>query len=366
MHTLQELFIGLDAAAALPGMLAAVERFAPDLIVRETCEFASAVAAERFGVPTVQVGIHLDTTIDTGEALLAIADPALRRLGLREPERLLHAPVLTMVPPSLSADSPRLHRFRTETPPPRERDLVYVSFGSETPHTPHFPRLYRDTIEALDGDVLVALGRDPADLGPVPGNVRVERWVDQPAALARATAMVGHGGSGSTLAALAAGVPVAFIPLFVDGHDNARRVAAAGAGRLVEGDLAAVIPRLDASAAQADRGRDRRAAARQRLGRASAARTRGWSLTQRARTGAVRSAPSSMRARMAAVRGVMAGLLAVVGSPAHDAPPAERYSGAYPAARPAWAIRSAILRLASSIISPSNTAAPEPAACASR
>ena len=72
--------------------------------------------------------------------------------------------------------------------------------------------------------MLVALGRDPADLGPVPGNVRVERWVDQPAALARATAMVGHGGSGSTLAALAAGVPVAFIPLFVDGHDNARRV----------------------------------------------------------------------------------------------------------------------------------------------
>src|SRR3954447_21777324 len=32
----------------------------------------------------------------------------------------------------------------------------------------------------------------------------------------------------------------------------------------------------------------------------------------------------------------------------------------YPAARPAWAIRSAILRLASSIISPSNTAAPWP------
>ena len=93
--------------------------------------------------------------------------------------------------------------------------------------------------------MLVALGRDPADLGAVPANVRVERWVDQPAALARATAMVGHGGSGSTLAALAAGVPVAFIPLFVDGHDNARRVAAAGAGRLVEGDLAGAVTRLE-------------------------------------------------------------------------------------------------------------------------
>ena len=86
VHVLQELFIGLDARAALPGMLAAVEHFAPDLIVRETCEFASTVAAERFGVPPVQVGIHLDTTIDTGEQLLAIAAPALRRLGLREPD----------------------------------------------------------------------------------------------------------------------------------------------------------------------------------------------------------------------------------------------------------------------------------------
>ena len=62
--------------------------------------------------------------------------------------------------------------------------------------------------------------------------------------------MVGHGGSGSTLAALAAGVPVAFIPLFVDGHDNARRVAAAGAGRLVEGDLAGTVARLDTAAAR--------------------------------------------------------------------------------------------------------------------
>src|SRR5215204_6052196 len=35
-HVIQELFIGLDAQAALPGMLAAVEDRRPDLIVRET------------------------------------------------------------------------------------------------------------------------------------------------------------------------------------------------------------------------------------------------------------------------------------------------------------------------------------------
>ena len=59
--------------------------------------------------------------------------------------------------------------------------------------------------------------------------------------------MVGHGGSGSTLAALAAGVPQALVPLFVDGPVNAARVAELGAGvaldgaDAVAGELAAAV-----------------------------------------------------------------------------------------------------------------------------
>ena len=34
--------------------------------MRETCEFASAVAAEQFDVPLVDVGIHLDAGTDAG------------------------------------------------------------------------------------------------------------------------------------------------------------------------------------------------------------------------------------------------------------------------------------------------------------
>ncbi len=64
--------------------------------------------------------------------------------------------------------------------------------------------------------------------------VRVERWVPQAAVMREAAAMVGHGGSGSTLIALAAGVPLALIPLFVDGPLNAGRVEAIGAGFALE------------------------------------------------------------------------------------------------------------------------------------
>jgi UDP:flavonoid glycosyltransferase YjiC (YdhE family) len=49
-----------------------------------------------------------------------------------------------------------------------------------------------------------------------------------------------HGGSGSTLGAQAAGVPLVVVPLFADQPMNARRVAEVGAGLAVEPNLADV------------------------------------------------------------------------------------------------------------------------------
>ena len=250
VHVIQELFVRLDARAALPRMLKAAEEIEPDLIVRETTEFASAVAAERFGVPTVQIGVHLASSTDSDERLLAIAAPALAELGLSDTAALAAAPVLTCAPAALDSDANgRVRRFRTPTLAPRApENLVYVSFGSEAPESIHFPALYRDAAEALADlpvRVLMTIGdrRDPEELGPLPANVHVRGWVDQHEVMRRAKVMVGHGGSGSTLAALAAGVPLALVPLFVDGPDNARRVEQAGAG-LIAGDLRATVTRL--------------------------------------------------------------------------------------------------------------------------
>ena len=85
--------------------------------------------------------------------------------------------------------------------------------------------------------MLLTLGTevDPADLGPVPANVHVEQWVPQSAVMAHASAMVGHGGSGSTLAAMAAGMPLAVVPLFADQPENAERVDELGAGLRLDG-----------------------------------------------------------------------------------------------------------------------------------
>jgi hypothetical protein len=51
----REVFAGLDAHAVLPGLRALVDRWQPDVIVREPAEFASYVVAEERGIPHVQV-----------------------------------------------------------------------------------------------------------------------------------------------------------------------------------------------------------------------------------------------------------------------------------------------------------------------
>jgi UDP:flavonoid glycosyltransferase YjiC (YdhE family) len=250
---INELFGGVYARAALTGTLALVERWRPDVIVRETMEFASALAAERFGVRQVRVGVHLEAALDGNHGPLALAAPVLAALrpaaGLPDGDPLAAiaaSDVLTLAPASLDAPgAPAVRRYRHPVAtangspvwPDAEdrRPLVFVAFGSEAARGAYFPGVYRDAIEALADlpvRVLVALGhrRRPDELGPVPGAARVVGWVPQAAALHEAAVFVGHGGSGSTLAALAAGVPQVLLGLFVDGPRNAERVAALDAG----------------------------------------------------------------------------------------------------------------------------------------
>ena len=75
---------------------------------------------------------------------------------------------------------------------------------------------------------------DPDDLGPWPANAHVEQWWPQDAVLAHAAVMLGHGGFGTTMGALAAGVPQVVAPIFTsDQVVNGVHVAAVGAGLAV-------------------------------------------------------------------------------------------------------------------------------------
>ena len=63
-----------------------------------------------------------------------------------------------------------------------------------------------------------------------PQNVSVRRWARHADVLPYCSAVVTHGGHGTVIKALAAGVPLVIAPLGRDQPDNAARVIHAGAG----------------------------------------------------------------------------------------------------------------------------------------
>lgn len=247
----REVFGGLNVEATLPALESLVADWRPDVVVRETGELASFVAATRAGVPVVTVSIGLRRVDD--HFMTAIAAGGFPDRYGADPRDLAAVRTLSLMPPSLdgAGDRPREHYRDTaaldETPLPREwwpgddRPLVYVTFGSIAASIGLFPALYRAALDALADlpvRVLMTVGAasDPDVLAPVPANAHVERWVPQAGVLREAAVVVGHGGFGTTLGALVAGVPMVNVPLFTpDQHDNAAAVAAAGAGVALPG-----------------------------------------------------------------------------------------------------------------------------------
>lgn len=252
-----QVFGRIDTGAALPGVEALVASWRPDLIVRESCEFASYIVAEAAGVPHVHVAVGLASF---GAAFRAVLDEPLTRLGA-EPGlgNLLAAPTLSFTPgsfedPGTPGDAGiRRYRDGADAPtlvlpdwwPGSTDPLLYVTFGSVAAGMGLFPDLYRAVVAALADQpvrVLLTVGDagDPAELAPTAANIHVERWWPQAAVMPHAAAMVGHGGFGTTMGGLAAGVPMVVVPLFADQPHNARRVEAIGAGIVLEGGAAAV------------------------------------------------------------------------------------------------------------------------------
>ena len=244
----RELFGRLATTAMLPAMERICTEWRPDLVLREPCEYASAVVAFRTGIPTAQVAISLAE----GEAgSIAMAAPALEEHRSGLVEELLASPYLTRFPASLDPSPfPTTVRFQ-EQPHRRaagslpdwwsgsEAPFVYVTFGTVLGYMSVAAGVYRGALKALEKlpvRALLTVGRqfDRSTIGPVPANVHVEAWVEQAEVLGQARLVVCHGGSGTAFGAMAAGIPVVVVPLFADQFENGRRIAAAGAGLVVE------------------------------------------------------------------------------------------------------------------------------------
>lgn len=253
---IREVFGRIDAQAALPSLIEMVEGWRPDVVVRESAEIASLAAAERAGIQHVHVciGMHevvtrfAETVLDPLDELGRLAGVADGRLATAMSAETVVSlvPALLDHPTGVAPGEDTFQRFHervgatTETRPDEWGDpdlpLVYVTFGSVAGSIPPFAGVFREALDALaglDARVLMTVGRtvDPDGLGPLPENAHVVQWLPQNDVLAHASAVVGHGGFGTTMGALAGGVPQVVTPLFsFDQVVNGEHVAAVGAG----------------------------------------------------------------------------------------------------------------------------------------
>lgn len=250
-----KIFVDLNARAALPGLRETFRAWKPDLIVRESMEYAAAVMAPEMGIPIASVATsngHAEAEVKY--RVTAQLDVLRAEAGLG-PDRgaALHAtPTFTSFPASLDGDampagSPAPFRVRTAREyiePDRAvpawalddgRPLVFITFGTLAAGSAKNHQLFRATIEAvatLSVRALLSTGADMdrAVFGTIPENVTIKSWVPQSEVYPRAAALVCHGGAGTVLAGLTHGLPMVLIPLTADQPDTARRVEETGAG----------------------------------------------------------------------------------------------------------------------------------------
>lgn len=220
-------------APALRELFTAVE---PDLVVHEHLNIGAAVVAAETGVRAIAFGLGQWLPLVSRFYEIAGADPAMPGGYLDPMPAALQNPV-----PLPAARRPiRSVSWAPDMPSwaPPTRRTVYITLGTVAFGAVDVLRGAVLETASHDVDVLVAVGPkgDPALLGEVPSNVRLERFVPQASVFGHVDLAVHHGGAGTMLGAFAAGLPQLILPQGADQFFNAAAVRRADAGLTLTND----------------------------------------------------------------------------------------------------------------------------------
>jgi MGT family glycosyltransferase len=267
-----------EVLTAFPVLFEHLQRLRPAGVIHDSLTVAARLAAEAADIPTIRMnfsyclGPHLNYYRDTEEGwipgqlttpeTLAQFDSQLepffarQRLRPRTFHELVSEPApLDLVPlsrtfhphadrypdhvhfvgPTLRADA------RPKIPMPelavsRSQPLLLVSLGSVFTFQAAFFSTCIEALADLDAHVVLVVGDTLpevlwADLSP---NISVYRVVPQPELLARAEVFITHGGMGSVMEALLAGVPMLVVPQFPEQWLTGQRITELRAGWMLE------------------------------------------------------------------------------------------------------------------------------------
>jgi UDP:flavonoid glycosyltransferase YjiC (YdhE family) len=239
------------AIAMLDGTIAVARKWRADLIVHTPHGLAGQYAAAVLDLPSVFHGLGF---VHTPAMMAERSDHDL--LPTRGRLDLPAAPVddagIDIAPPSMRlvedyglAMRPTTYNGGGVLPAwllaRPERPRITVTLGTVTPSVEGLGpvRWVVDAAARVDAEFVLALGGSDTELkalGDLPDNVRPVGWVPLGALLATSSAVVHHGGAGTTLTAVAAGLPQIVLPQGADQFGNATAVSQRGVGFTAEPD----------------------------------------------------------------------------------------------------------------------------------
>jgi UDP:flavonoid glycosyltransferase YjiC (YdhE family) len=224
----------------------------PDLVIHDAMDMAGPLLAARQGVPWVAHGLGPRWPALVEEAMPAFVDPVWRDHGLEPVARggLGHHAYIEICPPAVRSDNTvpdqRVIECRPVALDEPEVDVVafpeagrpnlYCTLGTFSNTNAAVFRTVLDAVALLDVQALLTTGwgLDHTELGSLPANVVVADYIPQTQVLRQADLVVCHGGSGTMLASLAAGLPVVSLPQGADQFINAPWWSQSGAVTVIQ------------------------------------------------------------------------------------------------------------------------------------
>jgi Glycosyltransferase family 28 C-terminal domain len=223
--------------------LTAVRDWGPDLVVHDAMDFVGPFVAIACGARRVGHTFGSDVSADfirvsTERAISDYQDRGIRWLPADWVADICPADLQVngwQAPRGWLPLRPEAHRAPTASPARKPRPLtgqarVLVTFGTTFTNPEVLAPLIRD-LAAKDYSVRVALGlaASPPDFAVDHEAVVFEAFRPYAELLDGIDVVVAHGGAGTNLGALAAGLPLVLIPQGADQGGQAERVATAGA-----------------------------------------------------------------------------------------------------------------------------------------
>ncbi|MEU3020549.1 activator-dependent family glycosyltransferase [Nocardiopsis sp. NPDC007018] len=237
----------------------------PDLVIWEPGTFAAPIAAKACGAAHARLMWCVDfygrmremyvrrRRVEQGpdgppDSLARWMDHSARRYGVRFDEEMTRGQfTIDQLPPSMHMDTGvdrypvryTAYNGRSVIPewlraPAGDRPRVCLTLGVTATerlsgYSVSVPEIL-DSLSGMDAEIIATVAeKEQRRLGPLPDNVRVERFVPLQALLPTCDAVIHHGGFGTTFTTLVSGVPQVSIPQQLDTPFTARRIAARGA-----------------------------------------------------------------------------------------------------------------------------------------